>query len=196
MQIMFKLAMTTLGICLSLMACAEDKKNTTQKENKSKPINVSWENKSYKDWDSILHFSDKCPAKFDGNKDRFINIRPLNQEASLLAVSCELGAYQDGKLLYVLQAKGITSLEPTLPKFEDTWGLIKENIAWGNRYVEDDHLVLENWYSGSGECGYRAYYPISAVITQKSPIPDKVFGDVNCEDGIYLDDWPQILDLN
>ena len=140
----------------------------------------------------MLNFADKCPAKFDGNLKRFVNIRQLNDSVSLLAISCELGAYQDGKLLYLLQSDNASPLVPTLPKFEAQWSLETQQIVWGNRYVEGSYLVLENWYAGSGECGYRAFYSIADVIAQPSPKPAKVFGESNCEDGIYVDDWPLI----
>lgn len=195
MRIMFK-SLIVLGACFSLAACAESpSKSPTEKQQESTATH-NWSDMSYTDWNRMLNFSDKCPAKFDGNTKRFLNIRVLNNSTSLLAISCELGAYQDGKLLYLLHTDKISPLSPTLPKFEIHWDLEKQTIVWGNRYVEGNFLVLENWYAGSGECGYRAFYSIADVITHSSPKPEKVFGDSNCEDGVYVDDWPQIDKFN
>lgn len=191
---MFK-PLITLSLFLSLSACAENSPNKSS-EKQTNPIAAqNWSAMSYADWNRKLNISDKCPAKFDGNSKRFVNIRALNDSASLLAISCELGAYQDGKLLYLLQTDKASPLSFVLPTFEKRWSLEKQTIAWGNRYVEGDYLVLENWYAGSGECGYRAFYHITDLIASLSPRPKKVYGDPNCEDGVYVDDWPLITDL-
>lgn len=185
-----------LSAWLSLAACAENPKKMPLEKQQEPATTQNWSAMSYADWNRTLNFSEKCPAKFDGNAKRFVNVRALTDSVSLLAVSCELGAYQDGKLLYLLHAEKISPLTPVLPKFETHWSWATQKVVWGNRYVEGDFLVLENWYAGSGECGYRALYAISDVISQSSPKPSKVFGDTNCEDGIYIDDWPQIDKFN
>lgn len=195
MQIMFK-SLIALSVCISLAACAESTPKALQAIQQEPISTYNWGAMSYADWNRTLKITDQCPAKFDGNEKRFVNIRPLNDIASLLAISCELGAYQDGKLLYILHTDQISPLSPVLPKFEMNWSLETQTIVWGNRYVEGSFLVLENWYAGSGECGYRALYPIADVITQPSPKPQKVFGDSNCEDGTYVDDWPLIDKFN
>lgn len=194
MQIMFRF-LIALSAFISLVSCAQVAPGKPSEKQTTSTPKKNWGAMSYADWNSMLKFTDKCPAKFDGNMKRFVNIRTLNNSASLLAISCELGAYQDGKLLYLLQSDNATQFIPVLPKFETKWSLEKQAIAWGNRYTEGDYLVLENWYAGSGECGYRAFYPIADVITQPSPRPEKVFGDSNCEDGVYVDDWPLIENL-
>lgn len=191
MQIMFRF-LSTLSACISLAACAEATSTAVQEKREITISKNNWSAMSYADWDRMLKVTDKCPAKFDGSMKRFVNIRELNDSTSLLAISCELGAYQDGKLLYLLHSDKASPFTPVLPTFESKWSLGKQTIVWGNRYTEGGYLVLENWYAGSGECGYRAFYPIVNVITQPSPQPEKVFGDSNCEDGVYVDDWPLV----
>lgn len=192
---MFK-SFIALNAWLSLAACAESPKKMSLEKQQEPATTQNWSAMSYADWNRRLNFSEKCPAKFDGNAKRFVNVRALTDSVSLLAVSCELGVYQDGKLLYLLHAEKISPLTPVLPKFETHWSWATQKVVWGNRYVEGGFLVLENWYAGSGECGYRALYTIADVISQSSPKPSKVFGDTNCEDGIYIDDWPQIDKFN
>lgn len=195
MLIMFKY-LVALSTCISLAACAQVTSNTHSEKQVPLSSKHDWSAMSYADWNNMLKFSEKCPAKFDGDMKRFVNIRALEKSASLLAISCELGAYQDGKLLYVLQSDSVSPIEPVLPNFEAKWSLKKQKIVWGNRYTENSYLVLENWYAGSGECGYRAFYSIASVIAQPSPEPEMVFGDSNCEDGVYIDDWPRIESFN
>lgn len=189
MQTMRKILFLTFSLGLSLVACAE---------NTNKPLTTStttdWKTMTYEKWDKMLHISNKCPAKFDGHEQRFVSVRELNDSTSFLAISCELGAYQDGNRLYILKDGKASAFSPMLPG-DETWDLEQKQIVWGHQYKEGNYLVLENRWAGSGECGYRAFYAISDVITQKSPIPEKVYGDENCGDGVFLDDWPLLENL-
>ncbi len=188
---MLKHLLIAAPFCFSLVACAENPKTVSIKTAAA----VNWEDMTFDDWNKMLGVSKKCPAKFDGHQERFVNIRELTDSISILAISCELGAYQDGKRLYILKDGSATPLFPVLPKYEENWRLETQEIAWGGRYTEGNHLVLENRWAGSGECGYRAYYAIADVITQKSPKPEKVYGDEDCGDGVFLDDWPLLENL-
>lgn len=195
MQIMSNTLLMAAGLSLSLVACAETPKEVPSAPTSAAPTSIDWAGMSYGEWDKMLHISKKCPAKFDGHAERFISIRKLNESASILAISCELGAYQDGNRLYLLKGGKASPVFPVLPKSYEDWHLETQEIVWGNQYVEGEHLVLENWFAGSGECGYRALYLIADVIAQQSPTPAKVFGDINCQDETFVDDWPLIQDF-
>ena len=188
---MLKHFLIAAPLCLSLIACAE----TPNKSPTALHANTDWKSMTYRDWDKTLHISNKCPAKFDGHNERFVSIRELNDSTSILAISCELGAYQDGNRLYILKNGEASAVFPVLPRIDENWHLEKQEVVWGNQYKDGDYLVLENWFAGSGECGYRAFYSISNVITQKSPKPEKVYGDEDCGDGVFLDDWPLLENL-
>ena len=187
--------LTAITLSLSLTACAESPPNKSLHSTVDPATSYGWNGMTYSDWEKMLQISKKCTAKYDGNDKRFINIRKLNDSTSILAISCELGAYQDGNRLYLLKDDKALPLIPELPKSEESWHLEKQEIVWGNQYTEGNHLVLENWFAGSGECGYRAFYSIADVISQKSPKPEKVYGDANCQDGVFLDDWPLLEKL-
>lgn len=194
MQIMFKNLVLLVTALISTVACADTANKSLDPAAKHPPSTQS-EERSYDEWKRALGINDKsCSATFDGNAKRFVSLLRLTNDAQLLALTCELGAYQDGKRLYILRDESTTPLTPVLPAFEKTWVFSKQEIVWGGRYVEDDYLVLENWYAGSGECGYRALYLIEQVINEPSPQPQKVFGDANCEDGVFIDDWPVIVE--
>lgn len=195
MQTMRNTFLLASGLSLSLVACAQAPKEVQTTPASVPPASIDWAALNYGDWDQLLRLSAKCPAKFDGHPERFINIRKLNDSASILAISCELGAYQDGKRLYLLEDGKASPLFPVLPQYDEDWRLGVKEVVWGSRYTEGEYLVLENRFAGSGECGYRALYLISDVVTQQSPKPAKVFGDANCEDETFVDDWPLIKDF-
>lgn len=191
---MFKNLPLLVTALISIVACADTATKSVDAAAKSLRSKQS-EERSYDEWRRALGINDKnCSATFDGNTKRFVSLLRLTNDAQLLALTCELGAYQDGKRLYILRGERTTPLTPVLPAFEKTWGFSKHEVVWGGRYIEGDYLVLENWYAGSGECGYRALYSIEQVINEPSPQPQKVFGDANCEDGIFIDDWPAIVE--
>src|SRR5690606_10184749 len=121
MLIMFKNLPILMTALISIVACA-DTANKSLDPAAKHPQSIQSEERSYDGWKRTIGINDKnCSATFDGNAKRFVSLLRLTNDAQLLALTCELGAYQDGKRLYILRGESTTPVTPVLPAFEKTW---------------------------------------------------------------------------
>ncbi len=182
--------------CLLLLPISACNAKKVKEEGLTAPSN--WKVIPYSDWNKLLDIENQCLAKFDGNQKRFVNLRVLDSKHTLVSITCEMGAYQDAKKLFVVNHDApytLQQLKLNLPTYDETWSMIEKDSVWGGRYVEGKNLVIENRFAGSGQCGYMAYYSIEQILQGGMVKPIKVHGDADCENEVYLDDWPQIKGL-
>lgn len=145
-------------------------------------------------WDAKIDRS-ICTAEFDGSDERFVQILPLNDQFSLLQIACDLGAYQDSHLNYLINPQGNIVREVT---FAAPIAVTPEQMKpspnlWGSvSAVDEQVLELVHLSAGTGACGFRALYQIDQVINQALVEPSTVYADSDCYNGVTVPHWPQV----
>lgn len=138
---------------------------------------------------------ENCSAEFDGSDERFVQILPLNDQFSLLQIACDLGAYQDSHLNYLINSQGAIVRDVTFAApIAETPEQIKPSVnLWGSvSTVDEQELELVHLSAGTGACGFRALYQIDQVINQALVEPSTVYADSDCYNGITVPHWPQV----
>lgn len=145
-------------------------------------------------WDAKIDRS-ICTAEFDGSDERFVQILPLNDQFSLLQIACDLGAYQDSHLNYLINPQGNIVRDVTFaaPIAETPEQIKPSPNLWGSVSAADEQeLELVHLSAGTGACGFRALYQIDQVLKQPLIEPSEVYGDTDCYNGITVPHWPQV----
>ncbi len=212
---MYKLKNIILLCCLiSIGACADEKnsagkintkdisitpisssRSRQQKVKNSVSLPKNWKQLSYQGWIKLLAITE-CPARYDGNEERFKSFVDLSENDSLLLITCDLGAYQDAYYIFKLDqlSQSITALSFNLPSDDDVLKLDVKKLVWGAVYLSDSggKLELLHLSSGSGMCGFLAYYSFADLQADEAINPEKIFGDEDCYNGISVEQWPEI----
>lgn len=159
------------------------------------PLPKNWKQLSYQNWIKQLAIIE-CPARYDGDEERFKSFVDLSDNDSLLLITCDLGAYQDAYYIFKLDqlSQSITAFLFNLPSDNDVFKLEVKKLVWGTIYQSDSGKGLEILHlsSGSGMCGYRAYFPLEDLMVGEAINPSKVFADEDCYNGISVEQWPEV----
>ena len=141
---------------------------------------------------------DNCETFEQDHAERYIRVFTFNKQDQLLALACDLGAYQDAYRLYYMSQKGshflaqpITLLQPS---FEQSWSLQEDQILRGSIEVKPGTHELSSLrlFSAAGTCGYRVSYIIKPPLSGKPIKPTYLSADNDCENGVLVDQWPTI----
>lgn len=154
----------------------------------------SMEMNKFSYWETKVDL-ENCSAEFDGSEERFVQIHPLNDRFSLLQIACDLGAYQDSHLNYLINLQGAIVRDATFaaPIAEIPDQIKPSPNLWGSvSVVNEQELELVYLSAGTGACGFRAIYLIDQVIKQPLIKPSAVYADTDCYNGITVPHWPQV----
>ncbi len=149
----------------------------------------------------VLGAGDRCREKTEQHKKRYVQFYNFDNQDQLLALACEIGAYQDHYLTFYLKKNNATykayPMSWQLPVFNQKW-LLEKNIKIGGKLqIESKNRTLTSLrlYSAFGSCGYQVNYDLSHLTNQntlESLTPVSLTADNDCENGVLVDDWPVV----
>lgn len=185
------------GFLIATSACANQPQINVESANSSNTAGSQQSSKEINKFSFWVTKVDRniCTAEFDGSDERFVQILPLNAEFSLLQIACDLGAYQDSHLNYLINPQGAIVREVTFaaPIAETPEQMKPSPNLWGSvSAVDEQVLELVHLSAGTGACGFRALYQIDQVINQALVEPSTVYADSDCYNGITVPHWPQV----
>lgn len=146
----------------------------------------------------LLGNKERCVQDKEMWQERFVQVVDLGQNQSkLLLIACELGAYQDSRLAYLVGATdtGVTAslLTWQIPIFEGKWLLKSSTRFVGSLEIDPQSRRLQSsrLYAAFGGCGYRVEYSIGSLPLRPVAVA-ALWADNDCDNGVMLENWPRI----
>lgn len=159
---------------------------------------AGWKEFTHSEWVSALGLSDRCSVNENIKHIRFINLIKINNESKLLSVTCELGAYQDSHLVFILSVKNKRAITKEVVinelYFDNGW---KQKIAdkiTGYISLDNDknEFIVTRRYVGAWTCGYVAKYSLVDLLDGKALVVLSARADNDCDNGVRRDEWPVV----
>ena len=145
----------------------------------------------------VFKITDECSVLNTDHKERFVLSFSLDGSNEILALACDLGAYQDSYLVYHIdkttdkvRARAIHWLEPI---FDGVWSLTANSKLTGSLEVDSVGSLIHSLrlFSARGTCGFQVSYALEKEIDNYLLRPVHLTADNDCENGVVVDQWPE-----
>lgn len=147
----------------------------------------------------LVEATERCVLDTGERQKRFVRQVLLPQQnARLLALACDLGAYQDSYLVYFVRPNGeefvAVQLTWSVPLFSGSWTREVSSRLVGSLEVDPSSNRLRSLrlYSAFGSCGYQVEYSLDSLELSLPASLLSVHADNDCNNGILVDEWPEI----